>query len=1763
MKAKKLLALALTLCLAFSCIAVIPFTATVASAATATASKSAVFIGKSDRSNVAANVFLPISTKYSGDGGYKLADGCFVRLTFKAKMLSGEKPIVGFVRLNTSSTSKVVQTTTWVNNSTASYDAATGNYSIDFEFDDIPGDSNTYKSQKNTGQYDMTVTRGSGGKWGALTIGNMEHNNNWHRTKDYSASFIMSDPCLQVIKQKDGTDYSDSGNMIAGFDTFNENGVYGLVDDMACGNDTQAPNNYFAAPANTWSRDTYDPALVKFVKVDNDYLTANRTYVQHGATANTREYYTCDDFGDNVKFEKLGAGCYNRISNDINKKSVVIGNDGTDKVTNIYLPLYTHRYFQSITNDGNLDLRDGYSANNGDNIFYHVSFNAKRLSGTGQPIVGRLYAKSTYTAFVESSPNAAYNNSDSTAQASPVMSSYNPSTGAFSAVVRANKGYFDQSTPTGYNEFLTIGNCEHSGSGFDASSFDSSFIISDIQISVYDTDDTTLLDSHAAPEMVAGNYSFGPSTDSVDDHSTQKIYRGNDKSGENGRPTELYKTACDTWTAEGAYQQIKAINRNNCNAACHTLVKHAATDNTREYYSCATCAKNYVDKFASAECDTIYATKKMIAVKASGSRPGNAFITIDNPGVEGIHYYMFTCDMRIFGEDLPVLSTVKGSWWGGNGAQSETSWVNNSEEATGEGLFAYYDEEARKYMAVFKVEHPNATVPFNYYNAVSGAYAALILGNGQHVGANGYTDTRYFSSFIFANPEVYELSDPTDLESIVGENICPAISDKTHDFSTAYTGQTAQQYNTENTMYKPNNILAAPVGQWHVDGSNTWVQQMDIPAETFFTEQQGFASKMLRVSGSGNNYNYCNSQAFLKADREYQFDIDYREFGSPARIELQITNTETGSFSKVLDGAPDDTHPFYFTKTAEHVDGAHYSVRFTMPSTVGVTGDGNFRVYLGQSTPQGSNKNINSVHFANAKLRPVDNGELGGNLLMNGSFDFGEVGDITQENIATTLFGWGRETVNNTITILSFVKHQLMDIPAGFFTGNDLGNNNRAIKFNAKDWAYIRTGVELEPSTTYELSYNYRATDDDITLGVSTYGNNAGSYTLTPIETQTKNGKFAKVYRITTSADTTPGSGNNPNTLLEFRCPASADGNAYYIGNFQFHKVVNNAIVGANILGDRNAIYNDSYYPSTENAFTLANNDFLTSQWNDLGHAWISTKANTTGAVVNVNDKFFNYYTPAQRLAAFKDVLLGRAAADNLYTDSTNMYYNPDKTGAYNTLLDFVKVRNNIVNIADIGGAGTDANLLKDQIMYSENVDTTGASKVIYVDPASGNDSAAGTSESTALKTISKANGKASSGNYVLVKRGTTTRIGTGESGIPTKSGINYGTYGTGDKPLFIGSQKNYNTSFTSQGNNIWVATLPKSGDYHDGNTPGNVYFFTGANDMTPSMIGRIIKPNNQRFASTAELEKNGDVYYNTSSMDGKVYIYSTVNPNTYGKIEIGEKRSLVTLTSNVTIDGWALRFTGGHGMAGAGISNVTIKNCEVAYVGGTPNGSETMGNGIQFGNGGSNLNVENCYVYQCYDAGITFQSYGNVNTTFDNVNFVNNLLTNNFYNIEFFTTATSANKQGSTQTYDGVMKNITISGNIMRFAGECWSYEQRNDTKYRASNICASQNAYYVNTSNFVITNNIFDCTMCQQVFWQWGGLDAHKDKTTHVGLTITKNTYYQKAGSLDGNVNRFGNVTNDHYDRAGSTQTLRAAMTLMDTQPTKVEWVNRSDKF
>ena len=87
-------------------------------------------------------------------------------------------------------------------------------------------------------------------------------------------------------------------------------------------------------------------------------------------------------------------------------------------------------------------------------------------------------------------------------------------------------------------------------------------------------------------------------------------------------------------------------------------------------------------------------------------------------------------------------------------------------------------------------------------------------------------------------------------------------------------------------------------------------------------------------------------------------------------------------------------------------------------------------------------------------------------------------------------------------------------------------------------------------------------------------------------------------------------------------------------------------------------------------------------------------------------------------------------------------------------------------------------------------------------------------------------------------------------------------------------------------------------------------------------------------------------------------------------------------------------------------------------------------------------------------------------------------------------------------------ISNVNITGNIMRFACDTYSLNQRYDY-LRGATICVTKGAWY-DITNMSIQNNIFDCTMVSYFMWTWGELysSVTGNATAPKGTTIRNNT-------------------------------------------------------
>ena len=368
-------------------------------------------------------------------------------------------------------------------------------------------------------------------------------------------------------------------------------------------------------------------------------------------------------------------------------------------------------------------------------------------------------------------------------------------------------------------------------------------------------------------------------------------------------------------------------------------------------------------------------------------------------------------------------------------------------------------------------------------------------------------------------------------------------------------------------------------------------------------------------------------------------------------------------------------------------------------------------------------------------------------------------------------------------------------------------------------------------------------------------------------------------------------------------------------------------------------------------------------------------------------------------------------------------------------------------------------------------------SGVIYYFSADGDDANDGLSPQTPLRSIAKLNAldlKPSDG--VMFRRGDAWR-----GKITTRKGVTYSAYGKGEKPRIYGSPCDAAVEvewIATATPNVYMYSLELSDDvgtlvfnhgeqnaikilkvYHADGTTTNVY--TG-----------------EPFAGGCDLKRDLDFFHDYRD-EKRLYLCSTEgNPSErFESIELLTRGNIINATDNVHIDNLCIMYGGSHGIGSGTTKGLRVTNCEIGWIGGSmllpapPEGGRDAryGNGIEIYGGCDEFVVDNCYIYQCYDAGITNQNQDDVSDssrTMRNVSFTNNLVERFEMSIEYYLGA-------QMKPTESIIENFLIEGNILRLAGYGWG-DQHPEPAWAAhiKSWWMHQNEAY----NFTIRRNIFD---------------------------------------------------------------------------------------
>lgn len=271
---------------------------------------------------------------------------------------------------------------------------------------------------------------------------------------------------------------------------------------------------------------------------------------------------------------------------------------------------------------------------------------------------------------------------------------------------------------------------------------------------------------------------------------------------------------------------------------------------------------------------------------------------------------------------------------------------------------------------------------------------------------------------------------------------------------------------------------------------------------------------------------------------------------------------------------------------------------------------------------------------------------------------------------------------------------------------------------------------------------------------------------------------------------------------------------------------------------------------------------------------------------------------------------------------------------------------------------------LAEMIKYNTD-DIKEVSGTKYYVSNDGDDKNDGKTPETAWATLTKANSAAvKPGDAILFNRGDAWR-----GYLFVKSGITYGAYGEGLKPVISYSADVSRGWSKTETENIWK--------YNEKITNPEVasLLFNYAEEYADLVELNELKRNNQ-FAFTGSMSRNG-------IKDSSLYLYCDKgNPEeVYDAIEVTLASKSVAYMQNNTHDVVLnnLKLCGGNdAFFATNLTNIKISYCENFW-----NGGNRDSNGTRLGGGAGawfrcdGLYIENCHIYQSFDAGVSPQYTG------------------------------------------------------------------------------------------------------------------------------------------------------------------------------------------
>ena len=313
--------------------------------------------------------------------------------------------------------------------------------------------------------------------------------------------------------------------------------------------------------------------------------------------------------------------------------------------------------------------------------------------------------------------------------------------------------------------------------------------------------------------------------------------------------------------------------------------------------------------------------------------------------------------------------------------------------------------------------------------------------------------------------------------------------------------------------------------------------------------------------------------------------------------------------------------------------------------------------------------------------------------------------------------------------------------------------------------------------------------------------------------------------------------------------------------------------------------------------------------------------------------------------------------------------------------------------------------------------------RTFYV-AADGDDAADGLSPETAWKSLDRVNDAVLGfADSVLFRRGDVFRGHLEpQSGSPEHP-VYYGAFGEGVKPVLEPSwDASSDSDWVKAGRRLWKCVKPSRDEL------GNVILNHGRKGCA-------------RKVDSPDQLGGRDLYFCWVREEGALYMVSRRNPaRRFKSIEMAEKQHVIAETDchDLVYENLWLRYGAAHGIGGERVKRITARGLDISYIGGSTLYIDDTGHGVRYGNGiefwsaAEDVLVENCRIWEIWDAAMTNQS--NIDGVLQkNITWRGNEVWNSEYSYEYW-------QQG-----DGARtENVLVENNVFRDAGRGWGHKQR-----------------------------------------------------------------------------------------------------------------------